>query len=702
MLSKRAIGIAADKGLRKQIAAGLKAAGAAADTFAAPSEVPKGSEADLIVVHLAGHRDRKLLDALKARVKNDVPIVVVIPSAALDETVSLMQVRGVASVLTANELDNSGLANVAARLLFGDIFGIEKLVPWGVRVHAVLVGDYEEKSIAIKEISEFAEQVGVRRKYRELIEQCLDEMLMNALYDAPIDADGKPKFQSVPIRERITHRADEKVLIEYACDGKSFAMAVRDAFGSLKRDTVVWYLDKCLHAPEQIDRKEGGAGLGLYFIANSSTQFFVNLHASVATEAAVRFDLTAPKVQLEGFGIFDEKADAAAPSASRDAPVRAGAPKGLLAALFASLALILVLIGMVAYPMFAPVPRGDVLATTDPSGAVVEVDGRAVGEAPVEITDLEAGARYIVSAQKQGFREALAIVTPSEGAVEEVHLGLEREGARVLLDSDPPGADVSIGDRVRGRTPFEIDLPAGTEHEVRFERQGYAPVVETVRVPTDGSGEVKAAMELAPGFAALAIDTSPEGASVRIGGVALDGETTPIDEYLLRPGESHEIEIELDGYAPVIREVVVDEGERKALEIGLQRGARLTVAASLPRVRVSVDDLPCRGLGGFRDCPAPAGNYRVRVASDEPFIRDSFDVSVGGEDVSRSVHIGVVATESERYVLDLEEEDAPPGIRRAGLRAGTRTVTIVDTESDERREEAVQVSSGEVTVLSWE
>ena len=45
---------------------------------------------------------------------------------------------------------------------------------------------------------EFAELMGVRRKYRESIEQCLDEMLMNALYDAPVDEQGKPDLLRDP------------------------------------------------------------------------------------------------------------------------------------------------------------------------------------------------------------------------------------------------------------------------------------------------------------------------------------------------------------------------------------------------------------------------------------------------------------------------------------------------------------------------
>jgi hypothetical protein len=706
MLSKGAIAVAADKGLRKRLTTGVTAAGARVEAYASPGDVPKACEVDLVVVALGGSGDGARLDELAKRLKTKPPVIAVIPTACLDDTVALMQRDDVTAVLAADDLDNAKLANAAARLLFGDLFGLDKVVAWGVRVHAVVVGDYEEKSLAIQEISDFAERVGVRRKYRELIEQCLDEMLMNALYDAPVDKDGKPKFRSVPVKERLKLPAEEKAVVEYACDGDTFALSVRDAFGTLERDTVVWYLDKCLHAAEQIDRKEGGAGLGLYLIANASTQFFVNLHPGVATEAACVFDLKAPKIQLEGFGVFQEKPEAVARAAEERAAAVADAPapRGLLTALATSVALILVLIGMVAYPRLAPIPRGDVRATTEPPGAVIEIDGRVAGttdEAPVVIPDLEADTRYIVAATLDGYREALAIVSPREGEVQEVHLVLEREGATMLLESDPPGADVIVGGELRGRTPVEVVLPAASEHELRFERRGYEPVIQTIRVPPDGSGDrVHASLELAPGLASVGIVTDPPGALVRVDGEVIEDARTPIEELVLSAGQPHEVEVELAGYAPVTREVVPDEGERRALQLELERGARLRVSVNVPGARLRADGLPdCRGTGEI-DCPAPSGRYRVRISSDDPFVRDGVDLDVEDEDVSRSIFLGIVETASERFSFELP--GAPPSTRRAGLRAGERTVVIVDGETGDRRQRTVQVTPGATANVTWE
>src|SRR5262249_13204359 len=241
----------------------------------------------------------------------------------------LMKDPRVSNVLVAEDaIESSRLSNVATKLLFGDVFGLEKFLSWGVRVYSMLVGDYQEKSIAIAAISDFAAAMGVRRKYRESIEQAIDELLMNALYDAPVDQSGKQVFADVPTKTRISLRMEQKAVIQYACDGDRFAVSVRDSFGMLTKEIVLKFIEKCIRSSQQIDRKAGGAGLGLYLVANSSSQFHVHLYPGVATEAIVVFDLTAPKVQLKNFGVYKEKIDVAGRLATAGGGQRVGGGGG--------------------------------------------------------------------------------------------------------------------------------------------------------------------------------------------------------------------------------------------------------------------------------------------------------------------------------------------------------------------------------------
>src|SRR5688500_11651972 len=369
MLARRVIALSADKAFAKQLGTALKAAGGAVEVHASVEALGRGElQAALIVVHAEGDLANALGD-LAQRLPADGRILVVMPKSDLIRAIAIMQISDrIAGIMVADPWRGTDLSAMATRMLAGDIFGLEKLVPWGTKIYSQLVGDYQEKSLCIAQVSEFAEMMGVRRKYREAIEQVVDEMLMNALYDAPVDDQGKQLFAEIPTKTRISLRMEQKVVVQYACDDKTFSVSVRDSFGTLDRATVVRYIDKCLHSEQQIDRKTGGAGLGLYLMANSSSRMFFNVLPGVATECVCSFDLEQPKVQLQKLGFFHERIDAAgrlAAGPSRLLPPGVGHPverrsnrgtsaydaaprgnRGVVAALSMAIVLLLVLIGL--------------------------------------------------------------------------------------------------------------------------------------------------------------------------------------------------------------------------------------------------------------------------------------------------------------------------------------------------------------------
>jgi len=146
------------------------------------------------------------------------------------------------------------------------------------------VATYQDKSRCIDQVLAYVEQAGVRRKYRQLIGQCLDEMLMNAIYDAPAT---RPDLVGQIAR------------VQLACDADRVAISVRDSYGTLERQTLLRYLHKCLHSRQQIDDKVGGAGLGLYMIVSSATTVVFEVTRGVSTEVTCTFDLKTPRVLLQ-------------------------------------------------------------------------------------------------------------------------------------------------------------------------------------------------------------------------------------------------------------------------------------------------------------------------------------------------------------------------------------------------------------------
>jgi PEGA domain len=592
MLSKRVMVVAAEKPLQRRLIAGAMAAGGAVQAFGAADESPGRVETDLVLYALAQPDDAGLA-SLSARLPDGARVVPVLPGPSLAAMIVLLANPRVAAVLTAADLDGRTVSQVVSKLLYGDLFGPEKLLTWGVRTYSMLVGDYHEKSLAIATIGDFAQAMGVRRKHREQIDQCIDEMLMNALYDAPVDAAGQPLFAEVPVRDRVALRLTEKAILQYACDGDRFVVSVRDNFGSLKKETVLAYLDKCLHTTgaEQIDRKAGGAGLGLYLIANAASEVYFHVFGGSATEVVCSFDLASPRAQLRAFAVFEDELDLSRPgdAAARGTPARRGRRRedlvparsgGPLLPVMMTFAVLLLItaVTLVALPYVRRPAAATLRVETEPPGATVYVDGRARGAAPLAIAGLDAGRSYAVRAALPGHRDDEQLVSAAAGE-SAVRLRLPAAPSVVAIESEPPGARVRVDGADTGKlTPAALDLPSGRAAAVRLERDGYAPQTLAITAPPPGERVVyRAALALSPDVAALTVTvTAPADAesSVEVDGMALVPPGA-VHETFLKPGAAHRVRVTARGFVDYQKELVLGAGERRALEVTLQPGGVL-------------------------------------------------------------------------------------------------------------------------------
>jgi len=248
-----------------------------------------------------------------ARLKPGAELCAVVPSSSLASFVRLMRFPFLNHVLVrANDMPS--LTITALKLFTGDIFGIEKYLPPNVEVHLTRLRDYEGRSRAIDSVLAFAEAAGVRRQIRSAIGQVCEELLMNALYDAPVDEGGNAVFATVDPQARLRQQSPRPVSIRYATTEEHFAVAVRDRFGTLEKAHILSYLEKCIKSPNQIDRKTYGAGLGLYLIANNATQFIVNLAPGMASEVVCTFDRKGARAPLKILSCFVHPGLAARPA----------------------------------------------------------------------------------------------------------------------------------------------------------------------------------------------------------------------------------------------------------------------------------------------------------------------------------------------------------------------------------------------------
>lgn len=129
--------------------------------------------------------------------------------------------------------------------------------------------------------------------------------------------------------------------------------------------------------------------------------------------------------------------------------------------------------GLVAPPAFAGAPRsrptpdptieipGELIVVSLTTDATVEVNGKVIGQVPVEPYALRPG-RHTVRVTKRGFAPVTQDFEVAPGATVELEIDLLPVAGLLSITSTPSGASVKVDGKVLGVTPLDADVPAGT------------------------------------------------------------------------------------------------------------------------------------------------------------------------------------------------------------------------------------------------
>ena len=300
--------MALDAALGLQAAAALGERGVAlvgeAGLAAATAERLAGAR----VVVLAWDGDPEPVEALEARLPAGAELVGLLPPVGLNRLIQLVAGSPMNHVFTADPADPPAAAPwlraTIAKVRGGEPFGLDRYLAAAAPQGAAVIDDYAGRSRVLAELLAFAERADLRAQVRSHIAGACDELMMNALYDAPVDEAGRPVFADLDVKRRIARRSPRKVSVRYGGDRAGFAVAVRDGFGRLDKETVVRHIERCLRRPAPIDDTRQGAGLGLFLVLCAASHVVVSVDPGRGTEVICQFDRDGVRGGLRGLSIF--------------------------------------------------------------------------------------------------------------------------------------------------------------------------------------------------------------------------------------------------------------------------------------------------------------------------------------------------------------------------------------------------------------
>jgi CRP-like cAMP-binding protein len=186
------------------------------------------------------------------------------------------------------------LLTTLTKVLNRNIFGIEKYLSWGADVHTKMVKTSKERAILKDEMIAHFKKSGIRVSTLDRAYLVVEEMLMNAIYDAPTDGSGQALFNHLPRKTEINLEKDQESTLRYAFDGTMIALSVEDPFGTLTKEIIIEYLESCYQGKAgSLNANKGGAGRGLHQIIENSDLTIFNVKKGVKTEVISLFNLEA-------------------------------------------------------------------------------------------------------------------------------------------------------------------------------------------------------------------------------------------------------------------------------------------------------------------------------------------------------------------------------------------------------------------------
>jgi formylglycine-generating enzyme required for sulfatase activity len=237
----------------------------------------------------------------------------------------------------------------------------------------------------------------------------------------------------------------------------------------------------------------------------------------------------------------------------------------------------------------------------------VSIDGRPAGDAPGPF-ELAAG-RHTVTIDTERYLDAtVEVEVEGLGRLQKLEPELTPAWAEVSIASEPAGAEARVGGEVRGQTPLNLELMAGS-HRLELRLEGFKPWVSDVQVQANeplALGPVR--LGLPDGR--LAVRSAPAGANVTVGG-AYRGRT-PLD-IDVRPDVEQSVAVLREGYEPARRDLSVAPGSREVVEFKLVPIlGEVTVRATPADAQLFVDGVAKGAVAQTLQLPATAHVLEIR------------------------------------------------------------------------------------------
>jgi CheY-like chemotaxis protein len=197
------------------------------------------------------------------------------------------------------------LTITAHKLIHRDLFGAEKYLLWGTQLHVHSLHKSGERAALVAQLADSVRARGQSARVASMAQLVADELLSNAVHNAPVDSAGDHFRKDLARDTEIELDDRHAVRLRWGCDARYLAIEVTDQFGSLDRDTILRSLSK-----SDVRDSGGGAGMGIALSYRSCDHLVFNLNPGKRTEIIALIDVRYPPTErtpVSSYNVFVER-----------------------------------------------------------------------------------------------------------------------------------------------------------------------------------------------------------------------------------------------------------------------------------------------------------------------------------------------------------------------------------------------------------
>jgi hypothetical protein len=161
-----------------------------------------------------------------------------------------------------------------------------------------------------------------------------------------------------------------------------------------------------------------------------------------------------------------------------------------------------VTLGRPTISITTPVQPGSLVISSVPADASVVMNGDYKGKTPLTVDNLDPGS-YTVTISKFGFSPSTGTAAIRSGERAEITATLPPERGTLIVNTTPPGANVSVDGSWAGISPVTLENLLPGNHTVSLAKDGYITAVQQVTITAGTASPLTVALSSLSPLSAL-------------------------------------------------------------------------------------------------------------------------------------------------------------------------------------------------------